>query len=64
VKQYSDNIADYAAVQEADYAYYGSGSTLGNPGDLELAQVKDAAGNVTDTAYYQYYLLAVSEKGS
>ena len=45
-------------MQEADYTYYGSGSSLGNPGDLELAQVKDAAGNVTDTAYYQYYLLA------
>jgi len=48
----------YATVQEADYTYYGSGSALGNPGDLELAQVRDAAGNVTDTAYYQYYLMA------
>ena len=30
---------DYATVQEADYTYYGSGSALGNPGDLELAKV-------------------------
>ncbi len=45
----------YATVREVDYAYYGSGDSNGNLGDLQTAIVKDASGNTLDESYYRYY---------
>src|SRR6266545_3022101 len=49
------NSGSWATVRQVDYAYYGTGETHGNPGDLKTAIVKDASGNALDTSYYRYY---------
>lgn len=42
-------------VRQAVYTYYDGTQSYGLPGDLMLAQVKNAAGQVIDTSYYRYY---------
>jgi RHS repeat-associated protein len=42
-------------VRQAVYSYYDGTQSYGLPGDLMLAQVENAAGQVIDTSYYRYY---------
>ena len=42
-------------VRQESYTYYDGTQPYGNPGDLQLAQIKDGSGNVLDTSYYRYY---------
>jgi RHS repeat-associated protein len=44
----------WTTVRQVAYTYY-SGEAHGNTGDLKLAQVEDASGNILDTTYYRYY---------
>jgi RHS repeat-associated protein len=42
-------------VRQAVYTYYDGDQSYGLPGDLMLAQVENAAGQVIDTSYFRYY---------
>jgi RHS repeat-associated protein len=42
-------------VRQAVYTYYDGTQSFGLPGDLMLAQVENASGQVIDTSYYRYY---------
>jgi hypothetical protein len=49
------NGGSWTTVRQAVYTYYNGTESYGNLGDLKLAQVEDASGNVLDTKYYRYY---------
>src|SRR5262245_38658635 len=42
-------------VRQVVYTYYDGNQSYGLPGDLMLAQVENAAGQVIDTSYLRYY---------
>ncbi len=56
VALYRTTSGTTSMVQQVDYTYYGGSDTsFGSRGDLKLAQIRDADGNVLDTTYCRYY---------
>ena len=51
----TDGESGWNIVRQVDYEYYDGIEDYGNLGDLKLAVVKDAGGDVLDTSYYRYY---------
>jgi RHS repeat-associated protein len=54
------NGGAWSNVRQVAYAYYTTGSSFGNTGDLETAQIEDGSGNVLDTYLYRYYTSTVT----
>lgn len=60
LRQRSSGSADWQTVRQAIYTYYSNttlagGDVIGNPGDLQTAEIVDASGNDLGTSYYRYY---------
>jgi RHS repeat-associated protein len=47
--------ADGTVVRTVSYGYFNGTGSGGNAGDLESQEVRDAAGNLVDAAYFRYY---------
>jgi hypothetical protein len=45
----------WTTIRQTLYAYYTSGQSHGNLGDLKTATIQDGSGNVLETEYYRYY---------
>jgi YD repeat-containing protein len=52
------NSGPIDVVRQVVYTYYDGTQAHGLPGDLMLAQVENAAGQVIDTSYFRYYTRA------
>ena len=52
----TDGGTSWAVIRLAEYAYYGTGESFGNAGDLKTATVRASVGGaVLDQRYYRYY---------
>ncbi len=60
VERQKTNSGAWSTIRQVAYTYYGSGSSYGVAGDLELGVVEDGSGNTLETNYYRYYTASSS----
>jgi RHS repeat-associated protein len=53
----------WTTTRSTQYSYYDGTSGPGQAGDLKLAEVKDASGNVINTNYYRYFTSGAGSAG-